>query len=278
MGIPRLLAGLVLVGALLLAGAPLLWAAEPSSTAATAGGRVEAVLAGEYRKDEAAVKKDFEQAGLSNVHLQWMRQGQPPSNMGLGRQVSAERARAAIRLALQYNRAVTILLPAYLFPPQFITIASSNYDDTVEFPIDAEALRRLQDPSLSTEQFHDLYRQLTTQGQHATNDVQGQAQAMVKDAEDMVSHGGMGDAKAIVHHCQAVTNHAQAILKVLPPADAHGQAATPHLQEAIRQCQRVATFGGNVDPGVTLNPATKARAAARQAAKHLAAMRDEAAP
>lgn len=143
------------MGAFLLPDAPSLWAAEP------AGGRIEAVLAGEYRKDEAAIKNDFEQAGLSNVHLQFMRQGHPPPNIGIGRQVSAERARAAIRLALTYNRAVTILLPSSLFPPHFITIASSNFDDTVEFRIDAEALRRLQDPSLSTDQFHDLYRTLT---------------------------------------------------------------------------------------------------------------------
>jgi len=241
-------------------------------------GRVEVVLAGEYRKDAEAIKKDFEQAGLSNVHLQFLRQGQPPPNIGLGRHVSAERAREAIRLALHYNRAVTILLPAYLFPPQFITIASSNYDDTVEFRIDAEALRGLQDPSLSTDQFHDLYRRLTTASEAvggAVKDIREHSKAMVKDAEDMVMHGGMGDAKAIVHHCHEVTKHADTILQRLPPADAHGREATPYLREAIRQCQRVATFGEKVDPGVTLNPATKARTAVRAAAKHLTALQDD---
>ena len=124
--------------------------------------RVEVVLANQYRNDAAAIKREFSQAGLPNVHLQFLRQGQPPPNLGLGPKVPAERARAAIRLALTYNRAVTILLPAYLFPPTFITIASSNFDDTVEFPINAEALARLQDTSLTTEQFHELYRRLTT--------------------------------------------------------------------------------------------------------------------
>jgi len=98
--------------------------------------------------------------------------------------------------------------------------------------------------------------------------------AMVKDAEDMVAHGGMGDATAIVHHCHEVVTHAEAILKSLPPADTHGKAATPHLQEAIHQCQRVAALGDKVDPGVTLNPATKARAAVREAAKHLSSFKD----
>ena len=87
-------------------------------------------------------------------------------------------------------------------------------------------------------------------------------------------HGGMGDAKAIVHHCHEVTKHAEAILKILPSADIHAKEATIHLQEAIRQCQRVAKFGEKVDPGVTLNPATKARAAVREAARHISALKE----
>jgi hypothetical protein len=58
--------------------------------------------------------------------------------------------------------AVGILLPERLFPPRFVTIASSNYDDTVEYPISKEDLARLLDASLTTEQFHELYRQLTS--------------------------------------------------------------------------------------------------------------------
>ena len=111
----------------------------------------------------------------------------------------------------------------------------------------------------------------------SVKDLQEHSQAMIKDAEDMVAHGGMGDAKAIVHHCHEVTKHAEAILKAIPPADSHGKEATTHLQEAIRQCQRVAKFGDKVDPGVTLNPGTKARAAVREAAKHIEAIKDEAA-
>ena len=152
-------AWLLVWGAFLLMQAHSARAAEPS---APPQGRVEVFLASEYRKDAEAIKRDFEQAGLSNVHIQFFRQGQPPPNIGLGRQVSAERAQEAIRLALKYNRGVTILLPAHLFPPHFITIASSNFDDAVEFRIDEEALRRLQDPSLATDQFHELYNQLTT--------------------------------------------------------------------------------------------------------------------
>jgi hypothetical protein len=109
----------------------------------------------------------------------------------------------------------------------------------------------------------------------SVREVQEHTKAMLKDAEDMVAHGGMGDTKAIVHHCHEVTKHANAILKVMPPADLHSTEAVAHLQEAIRQCRRVANLADQVDPGVSLNPATKAGEAVRAAAKHLSALKDE---
>jgi len=104
--------------------------------------------------------------------------------------------------------------------------------------------------------------------------IQEQGKAMAQEAEDMVMHGGMGDGKAILHHCAEVATQAQAILKALPPTDEHGKEAMPHLQDAIRHCHRVAELGDQVDPGASLNPAVKARAAAREALKHLMAMKD----
>lgn len=104
--------------------------------------------------------------------------------------------------------------------------------------------------------------------------IQEQGQAMMRDAEEMIAHGGMGDAKAIVHHCAEVAKQAQAILKALPASDEHGKEAAPHLEDAIKYCKRVAEMGDKVDPGASLNPAVKARAAVREAVKHLAVMKD----
>jgi hypothetical protein len=105
-------------------------------------------------------------------------------------------------------------------------------------------------------------------------EVQDQGRAMVKDAEEMVMHGGMGDGHAILHHCAEIEKHAQTILKALPSADAHGREAAPHLQDAIKHCKRVAEMGDKVDPGASLNPAVKARTAVKEAMKHLLAMKD----
>jgi hypothetical protein len=124
--------------------------------------RVEVVLASQYKNQVAALTEEFAQAGMTNVHFQFARMGQPPQNIGLGREVPADKAREAIRLALKYNLGVGILLPERLFPPRFVTIASSNFDDTVEYPIDQATLARLRDENLSTEEFHRLYRELTS--------------------------------------------------------------------------------------------------------------------
>lgn len=124
--------------------------------------RVEVVLADQYRSRMGTLTEEFTQAGLTNVHFQFAKLGRPPQNIGLGRDVPADKAREAIRLALKYNLGVGILLPERLFPPRFVTIASSNYDDTVESKIDKAALAQLQNPALTTEEFHALYRTLTT--------------------------------------------------------------------------------------------------------------------
>lgn len=108
----------------------------------------------------------------------------------------------------------------------------------------------------------------------SVKEVQDQGRAMVRDAEEMVMHGGMGDGHAILHHCAEVAKQAQAILKALPTRDEHGKEAVPHLQDAIKHCARVAELGDKVDPGASLNPAVKARAAAKEAMKHLLAMKD----
>jgi hypothetical protein len=76
--------------------------------------------------------------------------------------VPADKAREAMRLAVKYNLGIGILLPERLFPPRFVTIASSNFDDTVEYAVDQSSLTKLRDPSLTNDDFHRLYRELTS--------------------------------------------------------------------------------------------------------------------
>lgn len=147
--------GAALVG-LLSAGAML--AADVDAVPA---GRVEVVLANEHRPHLNEIKQDFAAAGLTNIHVQFMKAGRPPANIGLGPKVTVERAQAAIRMARKFNGGIAILLPERLFPDHYVTIASSSFDDTVEYSVGEEALKELENPALTTEQFHELYRRLT---------------------------------------------------------------------------------------------------------------------
>jgi hypothetical protein len=99
--------------------------------------------------------------------------------------------------------------------------------------------------------------------------LQEQGDGLMKNVEDMVAHGGMGDAKAIVHHCGEATRYAETILKHLSVSDPHRDDAMTSLNEVIRQCSRVSEIGIHADPGQLLNPATKARAAAQESMKLL---------
>lgn len=91
----------------------------------------------------------------------------------------------------------------------------------------------------------------------------------MKNVKEMVAHGGMGDAKANVHHCGEATHFAETLLKHLSLSDPHRLDAMIHLNEVIRQFKRVSDIGIHADPGLLLNPATKARTAAWESMKLL---------
>ena len=159
MGLSRIVLAITMAMSVSLVGITALWADDKPVPPVS---RIEVVLASQYKSQVGALTEEFAQAGMPNVHFQFARYGQPPQNIGMGRAVPADKARDAIRLALKYNLGVGILLPERLFPPRFVTIASSNFDDTVEYPILKDDLEHLLDASLTTEQFHELYRQLTS--------------------------------------------------------------------------------------------------------------------
>ena len=95
------------------------------------------------------------------------------------------------------------------------------------------------------------------------------ADGLRSNAEDMVAHGGMGDAKAILHHCGEAARYAEALMKQLPASHPSREEGVASLNDVIRQCKRVSEIGIHADPGVLLNPAIKARTAARASVKTL---------
>ena len=99
--------------------------------------------------------------------------------------------------------------------------------------------------------------------------LQEQGASLIQNVEDMVAHGGMGDAKAILHHCGEAARYAEIIVKQLPSSHPGRGEGVASLSDVMKYCKRVGEIGVHADPGVLLNPAIKARTAARAAVKAL---------
>lgn len=88
---------------------------------------------------------------------------EPPKNIGIGKCVTAESARIAIREAIRYNGGVDRLIIQEMMPHHWIKIGATDLSELTWIPVEPDALARLADPALSTEQFHEIYRRLARQ-------------------------------------------------------------------------------------------------------------------
>jgi hypothetical protein len=121
---------------------------------------VELSLAGDRKGDVPAIKEAFAAMGITKVRAQIYRAGHPPTNIAIGRNVSAPIARLVFRLAQEYNSGVTLLLPEERLAPNYVAFGSSIFDELFQYPVSQEDVARLTDPGLTTEEFHDQYRKL----------------------------------------------------------------------------------------------------------------------
>ena len=124
--------------------------------------------------------------------------------------------------------------------------------------------------ALATLSFPFISDESTTSAvEPSSTSLQDQADGLMKNVEEMVAHGGMGDAKAIIHHCGEAARYAETMIKQLSAAGSRRDDAVASLNEVIRQCGRVSEIGIHADPGRLLNPALKARTAAQESMKLL---------
>jgi hypothetical protein len=126
--------------------------------------KIELVLA---KKKWRKKKKEIKKAVISGksdlkVRLKFFPFLDPPTNLGIGKCISAENGRMAIEKALKYNRGVDFLIMQEFVPHHWLTIGSTNLAELTWIAITQEDLTNLSDPGLSTEQFQNLYRKLAT--------------------------------------------------------------------------------------------------------------------
>ena len=86
----------------------------------------------------------------------------PPMNLGIGKCVSAEAARFAIREAVAYNRGIDRLIMQEVMPHHWVKVGATDLSELSWIPVTREELDRLADPGLSTEAFQQMYRKLAT--------------------------------------------------------------------------------------------------------------------
>jgi len=128
---------------------------------------LEMWLAHKHKKSNRAIRqvlKDKSIKVLRHTIQYWKpRGGHPPTNIAIGRNLSAADARWVIDLALKYNDRIEGLIFQALNPSNYVAIATSAWDDRSETPITQGELERLRDPQLSTSDFHALYTSLTNE-------------------------------------------------------------------------------------------------------------------
>jgi hypothetical protein len=154
----------------LLAGAPA-WAQSitASSTDACAAeepgkpSTVEFVLSSKHKNRADEVTQSLKGAGEPvTVRIKWFPFLDPPSNIGIGKCVSASVGRAAIRAATAYGTGVTRLIRQDILPHRWVKVGSTDTAELAWIAISPEELNQLSDPALSTEAFQALYRRLAT--------------------------------------------------------------------------------------------------------------------
>ncbi|MFQ5589070.1 MAG: hypothetical protein ACE5F7_09545 [Nitrospiria bacterium] len=115
-----------------------------------------------YRKKKREIKKAI-QAGNSalKVRLLFFPFLDPPTNLGVGKCVSAEDGRLAIKKAVEYNGGVDRVIMQEFMPHHWIKIGATDLAELTFIAITPEELAKLSDPALSTEQFQTVYRNLS---------------------------------------------------------------------------------------------------------------------
>ena len=126
---------------------------------------IEIWLERKHKKNNRQIRKMLKNESIKvirNTIQYWPpRGGHPPTNIAIGRALTAEDARWVIDLALKLNDNIDGLIFQRLNPPNYVAIGTSAWDDKSETKITPEQLEQLRDPKLTTEEFHALYVKLT---------------------------------------------------------------------------------------------------------------------
>tara|TARA_B100000686_G_C16797340_1_gene983368 strand:+ start:2010 stop:2594 length:585 start_codon:yes stop_codon:yes gene_type:complete len=126
---------------------------------------IELWLSHEHKKENKVIRDLLKENSLKVIRktIQYWRArgGHPPTNLAIGKAISAEDGRLAIDLAILLNDRVDQLVLQTLNPPNYVAIGTSAWDEKSLISITPGELQQLRDPKLNTTEFQRLYIDLT---------------------------------------------------------------------------------------------------------------------
>jgi hypothetical protein len=122
---------------------------------------VEIFLSQEHKKDVDHIKNEFKKFSITKVRPQFFKLGNPPENIAFGKSIPVEVAQSAIQLALTYNQGIHFIIAEKRVAADYLAIGTSMLDESFQIRITPDDLKKLTDPSLTTSQFHEIYRHLS---------------------------------------------------------------------------------------------------------------------
>ena len=121
---------------------------------------VELFLSADRKENLVEIKALLAQIEGIRVKEHFYPKGSSPLSIAIGRGVSADAARLAIKVAKQYNGGIHYILPDFLYPLDYIAIGGSHFSEELHVPINPSDVSALSDPDKTTEEWHRLYQAL----------------------------------------------------------------------------------------------------------------------
>ncbi len=125
--------------------------------------KIEAWMAKKKLPQFREIRREYGRMGHTYVSIFTYPGNNPSRVVAIGRCVPAYIARHVLETTLQYYGNINSLVHQGFVAPHWMGLATSLFSENSQRRVTRAQLDRLLDPSLSTDEFHDLYGKLTVQ-------------------------------------------------------------------------------------------------------------------
>lgn len=124
--------------------------------------KVEGYISKKFKKQRKEINKEFAEMGYTRVALKVYPMGETSKVLAIGRCVPAYIARHIIQKSRQYSTGVQYLVQQQFLYSHWFGVGATIFDEPSQGEVTKEQVDELLNPDFSDEQFHQLYRKLST--------------------------------------------------------------------------------------------------------------------